>query len=310
MPGILIKFETKSARVKGIAFHRKRKWILVSLHNGVIQLWDYSENTMIDEYTEHKGPVRGLDFHNHQPLFVSGGDDGNVRLWNYKLRRCVHTFDAHSDYVRSTFFHSTNPWILSASDDYSIRIWNWQSRSRIALLTGHHHYVMCAQFHPTKDMILSASMDQTLRLWDITHLKIKNSKSLVQSKEDPDANLPDILVGGEYVVESEQAHSQGVNWCAFHPTKQLCLSVGDDSFIKIWRTDFRKGLTETCTLRGHYNNVNCALFLPKKNAILSCSDDRSLRIWDIDKRCAVTTYKREVDRFWTVAAHPTESFAR
>jgi hypothetical protein len=35
---MLTKFESKSARVKGLAFHPVRPWICATLHNGVIQL--------------------------------------------------------------------------------------------------------------------------------------------------------------------------------------------------------------------------------------------------------------------------------
>jgi len=35
------KFENKSKRVKGLSFHKHRPWILASLHNGQIQLFDY-----------------------------------------------------------------------------------------------------------------------------------------------------------------------------------------------------------------------------------------------------------------------------
>ena len=98
---MLTKFETKSARVKGLAFHPKRPWVLArqvlirpffinlwrqvltsdffhSLHNGCVQLWDYRMCTMIDKFDEHDGPVRGVDFHQQQPLFVTGGDDYKV----------------------------------------------------------------------------------------------------------------------------------------------------------------------------------------------------------------------------------------
>lgn len=95
---MLTKFETKSARVKGLSFHPKRPWILAryflihhqlcfilsymlfSLHNGVIQLWDYRMCTLIDKFDEHDGPVRGICFHNQQPLFVSGGDDYKIKV--------------------------------------------------------------------------------------------------------------------------------------------------------------------------------------------------------------------------------------
>lgn len=77
---MLTKFEAKSARVKGIAFHSKRPWILSTLHNGLIQLWDYRVCTLLDKFDEHEGPVRGVAFHNQQPLFVSGGDDYKIKV--------------------------------------------------------------------------------------------------------------------------------------------------------------------------------------------------------------------------------------
>lgn len=77
---MLTKFETKSARVKGISFHAKRPWVLASLHNGVIQLWDYRMCTLLEKFDEHDGPVRGICFHNNQPLFVSGGDDYKIKV--------------------------------------------------------------------------------------------------------------------------------------------------------------------------------------------------------------------------------------
>src|SRR2546422_520931 len=77
---MLTKFETKSARVKGLSFHHKRPWVLTSLHNGLIQLWDYRVCTLIDKFDEHEGPVRGVCFHIQQPLFVSGGDDYKIKV--------------------------------------------------------------------------------------------------------------------------------------------------------------------------------------------------------------------------------------
>ena len=139
-----------------------------SLHNGVIQLWDYRMHTLLEKFDEHDGPVRGIAFHCQQPLFVSGGDDFKIKVWNYKQRRCIFTLLGHLDYVRTTEFHHEYPWILSCSDDQTIRIWNWQSRTCISVLTGHNHYVMRVAFHPTEDQIVSASLDQTVRVWDLS----------------------------------------------------------------------------------------------------------------------------------------------
>ena len=52
---MLVKFETKSPRVKGISFHHTRPWLLASLHSGEIQLWDYRIGTLLDKFEEHEG---------------------------------------------------------------------------------------------------------------------------------------------------------------------------------------------------------------------------------------------------------------
>ena len=59
------------------------------------------------------------------------------------------------------------------------------------------------------------------------------------------------------------------------------------------------------TCRGHYNNVSCVLFHPRQDLIISNSEDKSIRVWDTPKRTCLHTFRREHDRFWTIAAHPT-----
>jgi coatomer protein complex subunit alpha (xenin) len=55
--GQLTKLDTKSNRVKGIAFHPRRPWVLSSLHNGIINLYDYRMGTLLEAFEEHVGPV-------------------------------------------------------------------------------------------------------------------------------------------------------------------------------------------------------------------------------------------------------------
>uniref|UniRef100_A0A1B6DMQ1 Coatomer subunit alpha n=1 Tax=Clastoptera arizonana TaxID=38151 RepID=A0A1B6DMQ1_9HEMI len=304
---MLTKFETKSARVKGLSFHPKRPWVLSSLHNGVIQLWDYRMCTLLDKFDEHDGPVRGICFHNQQSIFVSGGDDFKIKVWNYKQRRCIFTLLGHLDYIRTTEFHHEYPWILSASDDQTIRIWNWQSRNCICVLTGHNHYVMCAKFHPSEDIVVSASLDQTVRVWDISGLRKKNAAPGPGGLEDHLRNpsATDLFGQADAVVKHVlEGHDRGVNWACFHPTLPLIVSGADDRQVKLWRLNETKAW-EVDTCRGHYNNVSCVLFHPRQELILSNSEDKSIRVWDMTKRSCLHTFRRENDRFWVLAAHPT-----
>eukprot|EP00640_Fibrocapsa_japonica_P000008 CAMPEP_0113939256 /NCGR_PEP_ID=MMETSP1339-20121228/5605_1 /TAXON_ID=94617 /ORGANISM="Fibrocapsa japonica" /LENGTH=864 /DNA_ID=CAMNT_0000942713 /DNA_START=20 /DNA_END=2611 /DNA_ORIENTATION=+ /assembly_acc=CAM_ASM_000762 len=307
---MLTKFESKSNRVKGLSFHPVRPWILASLHNGIIQLWDYRMGTLLDRFDEHDGPVRGVDFHARQPLIVSGGDDYKIKVWDYKMRRCLFTLLGHLDYIRTVRFHSEYPWIVSASDDQTIRIWNWQSRGCVAVLTGHNHYVMCASFHPKDDLIVSASLDQSVRVWDISGLRKKTVRG-APSADDP-ANMvarvnADLFGGNDAVVKYVlEGHDRGVNWASFHPTLPLVISGADDRQVKLWRMNETKAW-EVDTMRGHTNNVSCVIFHPKHELIVSNSEDRSIRVWDISKRLGVQTFRRENDRFWILAAHPEQN---
>eukprot|EP00118_Oscarella_pearsei_P025090 m.307483 g.307483 ORF g.307483 m.307483 type:complete len:1228 (+) comp42345_c0_seq1:35-3718(+) len=304
---MLTKFETKSARVKGLAFHSTRPWILASLHNGIIQLWDYRMHTLIDRYDEHDGPVRGVEFHKSQPLFVSGGDDYKIKVWNYKQKKCLFTLLGHLDYIRTCSFHQEYPWILSASDDQTIRVWNWQSRTCLCVITGHNHYVMCAQFHNSEDLIVSASLDQTIRVWDISGLRKKTAQPGVGGLEDhlKHSGQPDLFGSSDAIVRHVlEGHDRGVNWVAFHPTMPLIVSGADDRQVKLWRMNESKAW-EVDTCRGHYNNVSCVLFHPRQDLILSNSEDKSIRVWDMSKRTAINTFRRENDRFWLIVAHPT-----
>mmetsp|Transcript_20485 Transcript_20485/g.28610 ORF Transcript_20485/g.28610 Transcript_20485/m.28610 type:complete len:1253 (+) Transcript_20485:76-3834(+) len=299
---MLVKFENKSHRVKGLAFHPRRPWVLASLHNGVIELWDYRMDTKIDEFCEHEGPVRGVDFHSSRPLFVSGGDDYKIKVWNYQLKRCLFTLNGHLDYIRTVQFHNNYPWILSASDDQTIRMWNWQSRSCLIVLTGHNHYVMSAQFHPTKDLVLSASLDQTARVWDISGLR----KKTVSPMAPPESGVGNDMfgvsdVGVKHVLEG---HSRGVNWASFHPTMPYIATAADDREVKLWRMNDDKAW-EVDTMRGHINNVSCVLFHPRKDLIISNSEDKSIRVWDMNKESAPQVLRRENDRYWILAVHPT-----
>ncbi|EEQ33275.1 coatomer subunit alpha [Microsporum canis CBS 113480] len=308
-PNVLTKFESKSSRAKGLAFHPKRPWLLVALHSSTIQLWDYRMGTLIDRFEEHDGPVRGVDFHKTQPLFVSAGDDYKIKVWSLQSRRCLFTLNGHLDYVRTVFFHHELPWIISSSDDQTIRIWNWQNRSLICTMTGHNHYTMCAQFHPKDDLVVSASLDQTVRVWDISGLRKKHSapSSTMAFEEQMARSNPaqaDMFGNTDAVVKFVlEGHDRGVNWVAFHPTLPLIVSAGDDRLIKLWRMSETKAW-EVDTCRGHFQNASACIFHPHQDLILSAGEDKTIRVWDLNKRTAVQSFKRDADRFWMIAAHP------
>jgi len=179
----------------------------------------------------------------------------------------------------------------------------------VCTMTGHNHYAMCAQFHPTEDLVVSASLDQSVRVWDISGLRKKHSAPASLSFEDQlvrqSQQQVDMFGNTDAVVKFVlEGHDRGVNWVAFHPTLPFIVSAGDDRLVKVWRMSETKAW-EVDTCRGHFQNASGCLFHPHQGLILSVGEDKSIRVWDMQKRTPVQTFKREQDRFWVIAAHPT-----
>ena len=289
-------FEAKSYRVKGISFHPNKPWVLTSLHNGIINIYDYVNGILLHSFEDHDGPVRTVDFHFSQPLFASGGDDCKIKIWNYQLKKCMFTLNGHTDYIRTVQFHHEFPWLISSSDDQTIRIWNWQSRTLLTTAAGHDHYVMTAFFHPSQNLIVSASLDQSIRIWDFSNLRKKYFEH---------------NTGGMQVIEMDiilkhklDGHERGVNWAVFHPSFNLIASGSDDKTARIWKFSDTKWDEVDC-FRGHTNNVSSVLFHRTQDYLITNSEDKTYRVWDLTKKTTVYQDKRENDRFWIIANHPS-----
>ena len=116
----------------------------------------------------------------------------------------------------------------------------------------------------------------------------------------------DLFGNTDAVIKFVLEGHEGVNWAAFHPTLPVIISGSDDRQLKLWRWSDTKAW-EVDTLRAHYNSVTCCVFHPTQSVMVSCAEDKTVRIWDMSKRTLMSTYRREQDRFWTVAAHPERS---
>ena len=88
---------------------------------------------------------------------------------------------------------------------------------------------------------------------------------------------------------------------------KVVASGADDKTIKLWRLSGNK-YWEMDTLKGHANNVSCVLFHPRMEILLSNSEDKTLRVWDMARRTQIHQQRKDTDRFWILAAHPSLNY--
>ena len=120
---------------------------------------------------------------------------------------------------------------------------------------------------------------------------------------------PNEIFGGTEVEVKHilEGHERGVNWVSFHPSMRIVASAADDKSIKLWRLSGSKHW-EMDAMKGHANNVSCVIFHPRLEVLLSNSEDKTLRLWDMNRRVQIHQTRRDTDRYWILAAHPTLNY--
>lgn len=265
----------RSERVKSIELHSTEPWMLCSLYNGIVHIWNYETQSLLKTFDVCEPPVRCVRFVERKNWIVTASDDAQIRVYNYNTQEKVQTIEAHVDYIRSISVHPTHPYIISSSDDATIRLFNWEKNWQLVqVFEGHSHFVMDVQFNPRDaNTFASAALDNTIRVWQLG------------------SSVPNFTLEG---------HKAGVNCVSFYQgsEKPYLISGADDRTAKIW--DYQ---TKTCiqTLSGHTDNVTAVFFHPSLPIILTGSEDGTVRIWHSSTYRLENTLNYGLGRVWAMS---------
>ncbi|NXP56969.1 COPB2 protein, partial [Chloropsis cyanopogon] len=270
------KLTARSDRVKSVDLHPTEPWMLASLYNGSVCVWNHETQTLVKNFEVCDLPVRAAKFVARKNWVVTGADDMQIRVFNYNTLERVHMFEAHSDYIRCIAVHPTQPFILTSSDDMLIKLWDWDKKwSCSQVFEGHTHYVMQIVINPKdNNQFASASLDRTIKVWQL-------------GSSSPNFTL--------------EGHEKGVNCIDYYSggDKPYLISGADDRLVKIW--DYQN---KTCvqTLEGHAQNVSCVSFHPELPIIITGSEDGTVRIWHSSTYRLESTLNYGMERVWCVAS--------
>ena len=154
----------RSDRVKSLDLHPTEKWVVGSLFNGHVIVWDYTTGAVVRDYEVCDPPVRVAKFISRKQWIVCGADDFTLRVFNYNTTEKLRTVEAHGDYIRGLAVHPTLSLVLSCSDDMAVRLWDWDKHwALVQTFEGHSHYVMSVVFNPKDaNTFATASLDRTV----------------------------------------------------------------------------------------------------------------------------------------------------
>lgn len=268
-------FSQRSERVKGVDIHPTEPWIVASLYNGHVYIWNYVEQSLVKSFEVTDLPVRTAKFVARKQWMICGADDMMVRVYNYNTMDKVKQFEAHSDYIRHIAVHPTLPVILTCSDDMLIKLWDWdRGWACTQIFEGHSHYVMQVVFNPKDtNTFASASLDRTVKVWSLG------------------SPVPNFTLEG---------HERGVNAIDYYTggDRPYLMSGADDRLVKVW--DYQ---TKACiqTLDGHSHNVAAVAFHPELPLIMTGSEDGAVKLWHSTTYRLETTLNYGMERVWALA---------
>lgn len=268
------KFSARSDRVKSVDFHPTEPWILASLYNGNVYIWNYKTQNLVKSFEVSDLPVRTAKFIARKQWVICGADDMVVRVYNYNTMEKVAEFEAHQDYIRCLAVHPTQSFVISSSDDMLIKLWDWdKSWQCVQVFEGHTHYVMQLSFNPKDpNTFASASLDRTIKVWGL---------------------------GSPVAHFTLEGHEKGVNAIEYFTggDKPYIISGADDKLLKVW--DYQN---KTCvqTLEGHTHNVSVACFHPTLPLIISGSEDGTVRLWNSNTYRLEKTLNYGMERIWAL----------
>ncbi|XP_025082598.1 coatomer subunit beta'-like isoform X2 [Pomacea canaliculata] len=269
------KLSARSDRVKCVDLHPSEPWMLASLYNGNVHVWNHESQQLIKSFEVCEPPVRAARFVARKNWIITGSDDMKVRVFNYNTLERVQEFEAHSDYLRSIAVHPTQPFILTSSDDMLIKLWDWEKKwTCTQVFEGHTHYVMQIVINPKdNNQFASASLDRTIKVWQLG----STTPNFTLEGHEKGANCVDYYTGGD---------------------KPYLISGADDRLVKIW--DYQN---KTCvqTLEGHAQNIAAVSFHPELPIILTGSEDGTVRIWHANTYRLESTLNYGLERVWTIA---------
>lgn len=268
------KLSARSDRVKSVDIHPTEPWMLVSLYNGNVHIWNHESQQLVKSFEVCEPPVRTSKFIPRKNWVVTGSDDMQIRVFNYNTLERVHQFEAHSDYIRSIAVHPVQSYILSSSDDMTIKLWDWDNKWACKqVFEGHTHYVMQIVFNPKdNNTFASGSLDKTIKVWQL---------------------------GSVHPNFTLEGHEKGVNCVDYYHggDKPYLISGADDRLVKIW--DYQN---KSCvqTLEGHSQNISCVAFHTELPLVLTGSEDGTIKLWHSNTYRLDNTLNYGLERVWSL----------
>ncbi|CAI9262251.1 unnamed protein product [Lactuca saligna] len=164
----IVEIPTRS-KLSSISWNRYIKSQIASSNfEGLVQIWDVTQNQVSAEMREHERRVWSVDFSVDPTLLASGSDDGSVKLWNINQGGSIGTIKTKANVCCVKFPCDSSNFVAFGSADHIVYYYDLRNLSiPLCTLFGHKKTVSYIKFVDSKTLV-SSSTDNTMKLWDLS----------------------------------------------------------------------------------------------------------------------------------------------
>uniref|UniRef100_A0A8D0AFM5 Beta'-coat protein n=1 Tax=Sander lucioperca TaxID=283035 RepID=A0A8D0AFM5_SANLU len=180
------RLTARSDRVKSVDLHPTEPWMLASLYNGSVCVWNHE--TQLWDWDKKWSCSQVFEGHTHYVMqivinpkdnnqFASASLDRTIKVWQLGSSSPNFTLEGHEKGVNCIDYYSggDKPYLISGADDRQVKIWDYQNKTCVQTLEGHAQNVSCVSFHPELPIIITGSEDGTVRIWHSSTYRLEST---------------------------------------------------------------------------------------------------------------------------------------
>jgi WD40 repeat protein len=156
-----------SATVVDLAFSSDGTVLVVTHDDGVIDVWDNSERTLLATYRPSQPGVSAIAMLPAGDAMVVADLTGALSVIDVITGETVLVFDGAVARTRSIALSPDGTIVAAPTPDGTIGLWSTDSGAQLGLAPGHVGAVTALAFAPDGSRLYSASDDGTVRSWSV-----------------------------------------------------------------------------------------------------------------------------------------------
>lgn len=230
----VMTFEGHTTNVTSLQFQADNKWMVTSLEDGTVKVWDVRSPSVQRNY-KHHCPVNEVVIHPNQGELISCDQDGNIKVWDLGENQCTHHLIPEDDVpINSLSVASDGSMLVAGNSKGNCYVWKMQNQKDLTNLTpvtkfrSHLKYITRVLLSTDMKHLATCSADHTARIWST----------------EQNFNLETTL----------QGHQRWVWDCAFSADSAYLVTACSDHYVRLW------DLSNSETVRqynGHHKGAVC-----------------------------------------------------